>query len=108
MTEVSLLSFSLDLHVLSTPLAFILSQDQTDDQIDAFFMCSGYPNANVTELSLMGKIDVISIDDEHVWMLLEKYPFYAGYATPDDQYKLGHPVSSVAVMSMLGRLRWTV
>ena len=26
-----------------------------DDQIDAFFMCSGYPNANVTELSLTGK-----------------------------------------------------
>lgn len=76
-----------------------------DDQIDAFFMCSGYPNANVTELSLTGKIDVISIDDEHVWMLLEKYPFYAGYATPDDQYKLGHPVSSVAVMSMLVALK---
>ena len=72
-----------------------------DDQIDAFFMCSGYPNANVTELSLTGRIDVISIDDEHVGMLLEKYPFYAAFTTPDDQYKLGHPVTSVAVMSML-------
>ena len=76
-----------------------------DDQIDAFFMCSGYPNANVTELSLTGKIDVISIDDGHIWLLLEKYPFYAEYATPDDQYKLGHPVSSVAVMSMLVALK---
>lgn len=72
-----------------------------DDQIDAFFMCSGYPNANVTELSLTGRIDVVSIDDEHVGMLLEKYPFYAAFTTPDDQYKLGHPVTSVAVMSML-------
>lgn len=72
-----------------------------DDQIDAFFMCSGYPNANVTELSLTGKIDVVSIDDEHVKLLLEKYPFYAPFTTPDDQYKVGHPITSVAVMSML-------
>lgn len=72
-----------------------------DDQIDAFFMCSGYPNANVTELSLMGKIEVISIDDEHLKLLQEKYPFYAPFTTPDDQYNLGHPVTSVAVMSML-------
>ena len=28
-TEVSIMSFSLDLHVLGTPPAFILSQDQT-------------------------------------------------------------------------------
>lgn len=72
-----------------------------DDQIDAFFMCSGYPNANVTELSLMGKIEVLSIDDEHLKLLQEKYPFYAPFTTPDDQYNLGHPVTSVAVMSML-------
>ncbi len=72
-----------------------------DDQIDAFFMCSGYPNANVTELSLTGRIEVISIDDEHLKLLEEKYPFYAPFTTPDDQYSLGHPVTSVAVMSML-------
>ena len=75
-----------------------------DEQIDAFFMCSGYPNANVTELSLTGKIDVVSIDDEHVKLLLEKYPFYAEYTTPDDQYKVGRPITSVAVMSMLAAL----
>ena len=72
-----------------------------DGQIDAFFMCSGYPNANVTELSLTGKIEVISIDDEHLAKIAEKYPFYAPFTTPDDQYNLGHPVTSVAVMSML-------
>lgn len=72
-----------------------------DEQIDAFFMCSGYPNANVTELSLTGKIDVISIDEEHLKLLVEKFPFYAPFTTPDDQYNLGHPVTSVAVMSML-------
>lgn len=72
-----------------------------DGQIDAFFMCSGYPNANVTELSIVGNIEVISIDDEHIAMLQEKYPFYAPFTTPDDQYNIGHPVKSVAVMCML-------
>lgn len=72
-----------------------------DDQIDGFFMCSGYPNSNVTELSLNGEIEVVSIDDEHLAKLLEKYPFYTAFTTPDDQYSLGHPVTSVAVMSML-------
>ncbi len=72
-----------------------------DGQIDGFFMCSGYPNANVTELSLTGKIDVLSIDEEHLKLLGEKYPFYAPFTTPDDQYNLGHSVTSVAVMSMM-------
>lgn len=72
-----------------------------DGQIDGFFMCSGYPNSNVTELSLRGKIDLVSIDDEHMKILTEKYPFYAPFTTPDDQYNLGHKVTSVSVMSML-------
>ncbi|MDF3004274.1 MAG: transporter solute receptor, family [Oscillospiraceae bacterium] len=72
-----------------------------DGQIDGFFMCSGYPNSNVTELSLNGNIDVLTIDQEHIDKLLEKYPFYASFTTPDDQYNLGHPVTSVAVIAML-------
>lgn len=72
-----------------------------DGQIDGFFMCSGYPNSNVTELSLNGNIEVLTIDEEHLKILLDKYPFYAEFTTPDDQYNLGHPVTSVAVMSML-------
>lgn len=72
-----------------------------DGQIDGFFMCSGYPNSNVTELSLRGKIDLISIDEEHLKILTDKYPFYAPFTTPDDQYNLGHKVTSVSVMAML-------
>lgn len=72
-----------------------------DGQIDGFFMCSGYPNSNVTELSLNGNIEVLSIDADHMQKLLKDYPFYESYTTPDDQYNLGHSVTSVAVMSML-------
>lgn len=72
-----------------------------DGTFDAMFLCSGYPNANVTELSLTGKIDVISIDDEHMAKLLEKYPFYSSFTPAEDAYTLGHVPTSVAVKCML-------
>ena len=72
-----------------------------DGTFDAMFMCSGYPNGNVTELSLTGKIEVLTIDQEHLDMLVEKYPFYSVFTTETDEYNLGHEITSVAVMSML-------
>lgn len=72
-----------------------------DGTFDCMFLCSGYPNANVTELSLNGNVDVLSIDDEHMAMLLEKYPFYSKFVASGEDYNLGHEVTSVAVQSML-------
>ena len=72
-----------------------------DGTFDAMFLCSGYPNANVMELSLSKKINVLSIDTEHLNMLIEKYPFYAAFTTQTDDYNLGHPTTSVAVKCML-------
>lgn len=72
-----------------------------DGTFDAMFMCSGYPNSNVTELSLNGKIDLVSIDDEHMETLLKEYPYYSSFTTKTDEYNLGHEVTSVAVKCML-------
>jgi len=72
-----------------------------DGTFDAMFMCSGYPNSNVVELSLNKNIEVVSIDDEHMAMLLEQYPFYESFTTETDDYSLGHPITSVAVKCML-------
>ncbi|MDO4493812.1 MAG: TAXI family TRAP transporter solute-binding subunit [Clostridia bacterium] len=74
-----------------------------DGTFDAMFMCSGFPNNNVVELSLTGKIDVLSIDAEHMAILLEQYPFYAEFtpATAKEDYSLDHELTSVAVKSML-------
>ncbi|MCC8060615.1 MAG: TAXI family TRAP transporter solute-binding subunit [Clostridiales bacterium] len=72
-----------------------------DGTFDGMFMCSGYPNSNVTELSLNGNIELVSIDDEHMATLLNDYPFYASFTTETDEYNLGHSVTSVAVKSML-------
>ncbi len=72
-----------------------------DGTFDAMFMCSGFPNSNVVELSLNGNIEVLSIDDEHMDKLLAEYPYYASFTTETDDYNLGHPITSVAVKSML-------
>ena len=72
-----------------------------DGTFDAMFLCSGYPNANVMELSLSKKINVLSIDPEHLEVLLKQYPFYSAFTTATDEYTLGHPITSVAVKCML-------
>lgn len=80
-----------------------------DGTFDAMFLCSGYPNGNVTELSLTGNIELVSIDDEHMALLLEKYPFYSEFTTDiseKDDYNLGHSVTSVAVKCMLVCADW--
>ena len=72
-----------------------------DGTFDAMFMCSGYPNSNVTELSLNGNIELVTIDQEHMDILLKDYPYYSSFTTETDEYNLGHPITSVAVKSML-------
>ncbi len=72
-----------------------------DGTFDAMFLCSGFPNGNVMELSLNKNIDVLSIDDEHMRILLDKYPYYARFETPSDDYNVGHAITSVAVKCML-------
>lgn len=72
-----------------------------DGTFDAMFMCSGYPNSNVVEMSLGGKIDVLSIDDEHLKVLTEQYPFYSAFDPEDNEYNLDHNLVSVAVKCML-------
>ena len=72
-----------------------------DGTFDAMFMCSGYPNSNVVEMSLNGKIDVISIDQEHLDILTKEYPFYSVFQPTDNEYDLDHELTSVAVKSMM-------
>lgn len=72
-----------------------------DGTFDGMFLCSGFPNGNVTELSLGGNIEVVTIDDEHLAKLVEEYPYYSAFTTETDEYNLGHSVTSVAVKCML-------
>ncbi len=72
-----------------------------DGTFDGMFLCSGYPNSNVTEMSLNNNIDLVSIDDEHMEILLKDYPFYSSFTPETDEYNLGHSITSVAVKCML-------
>lgn len=70
-----------------------------DGQIDCMFLCSGYPNGNVTELSLSGKIEMLSLDEEHLATILADNPYYVSFPVTD-AYEMGADVQAVAVMSM--------
>ncbi len=72
-----------------------------DGTFDGMFLCSGYPNGNVQELSLTGKIEVLTIDQEHLDILVKDYPYYSAFTTETDEYNLGHESTSVAVKCML-------
>ena len=72
-----------------------------DGTFDGMFLCSGFPNNNVVELSLNNNIEVLSLDEEHLAKILEQYPFYESFTTDSDDYNLGHPITSVAVKSMM-------
>ena len=72
-----------------------------DGTFDGMFLCSGYPNGNVQELSLTGKIEVLTIDQEHLDILVKDYPYYSAFTTETDEYNLGHEITSVAVKCML-------
>lgn len=75
-----------------------------DGVFDGMFLCSGFPNGNVIELSLNHGIELVSIDDEHMQILLKKYPYYSKFTTETDEYNLGHSVTSVAVKCLLACL----
>ena len=72
-----------------------------DGTFDAMFMCSGYPNGNVVDMSLSGNIDVLSIDQEHLDALTAQYPFYSAFTPETNEYDLDHELTSVAIKSML-------
>lgn len=72
-----------------------------DGQIDGFFMSSGYPNSNVTELSLNGNIEVLNIDEEHMKKLLDLYPFYTEFFAEKDEYNLGYLPVTVGTPAIL-------
>lgn len=71
-----------------------------DGQIDCMFLCSGYPNGNVTELSLTGKVEMLSLDQEHLEMILAANPYYVSFPV-EDAYEMGQDIEAVAVMSMM-------
>ncbi len=71
-----------------------------DDKIDAFFCVAGAPTTAIVELATSNDINILEVDDEHVDVLVQKYPFYTKYAVPGNSYKgVSEDKQTVAVVA---------
>lgn len=68
-----------------------------DGKIDAAFITAGAPTTAVTSLSTSKDIYLISIDAEHMAVLLENCPYYNENVISADTYGLEEDVTTVAV-----------
>ena len=68
-----------------------------DGKIDAAFIVAGAPTTAVTSLATSKAVNVISIDDEHIKILLEQSPYYSEATIPADAYETESDIKTVAV-----------
>lgn len=69
-------------------LSFSESADSYKDKhIDGFLFVSGIPNAAIQDITATSELKFISIPDDVIKKLIEKYPFYTEYVIPAGTYK---------------------
>ena len=69
--------------------------------LDAAFVTAGIPNPAIMELSAMTEVVLVTIPDEKVAALVEKYPFYSSLQVPDDAYEAMNGGQTVTVLATL-------
>ena len=86
-----------DLELL--PLGFAeAAQALQEKTIDAFFVTVGTPNKGMMDLFAAREIAILSLEEEKIEKLLEKYPFYTRYTLDENDYSfLTEPVNTVAI-----------
>lgn len=72
-----------------------------DGNIDAAFLSAGFPTAAIQDIAAQHKVKVLSIDEDKVKELVEKYPYYTKITIPKDVYGQAEDAVSVSVMAML-------
>lgn len=69
-------------------LSFSESSDSYKDKhIDGFLFTSGIPNAAIQDITATSELKFVSIPDDIVKNLTEKYPFFTEYIIPAGTYK---------------------
>ena len=68
-----------------------------DGQIDAAFVVAGAPTTAVTDLASGRKINVVSLDEEHINKLIEASPYYSKSVIAKDVYGTDADATTVAV-----------
>ncbi len=84
-------------------LSFAESADAYKDKhIDSFFVTAGIPNASIQDIAAMNPVSLVSLTDEQIAGLIEKYPFFVEYTIPANTYNgQTSDVKTVAVLATL-------
>ncbi len=59
------------------------------------------PNTAIQEVSLQNKIKVLSLEEDKVKALIDKYPYYTKFMIPKDVYKTEQDSTTVAIKATL-------
>lgn len=84
-------------------LSFAESADAYKDKhIDGFVFVSGIPNAAIQDITATSELKFVSLSDDVINKIVEKYPFYTPYTIPAGTYKgQDADVKTVAVNATL-------
>ena len=72
-----------------------------DGKIDAAFVVAGAPTVAVSTLATTHDVRLVSIDDEHIDILLESSPYYSPYTISADVYGTDEDCQTVAVGAVI-------
>ena len=71
-------------------------------QIDAFLVTAGIPNSAIQDISTQHRIKILSLADDKIAQLTQRYPFFAPVTIPPNTYKgQTEAVKTVAVSATL-------
>ncbi len=72
-----------------------------DGKIDAAFVVAGAPTTAITDLCTAKQVYLVSLDDEHINILLEQSPYYAVHTIPEGTYTGVGETKTVAVEAVV-------
>ncbi len=72
-----------------------------DGKIDAAFIVAGAPTTSVTSLATSRKVRLVSLDEEHIKILLNKSPYYSTYTVDKATYNMDADAQTVAVGALI-------
>lgn len=76
-----------------------------DGSLDAYVVVAGMPTTAIVETSLTNKIHLLSIDDEHLKILTDKYAFFTPVTIGTEVYGTKEEAKSVAVYAAVAALK---
>ncbi|XEC97239.1 TAXI family TRAP transporter solute-binding subunit [Paenibacillus tarimensis] len=72
-----------------------------DGNIDAAFITAGTPTGAIEALKASKPVTIVTISDEKIKEISEKYPYYTEFSLPKDVYGTEADAKTVAVQAML-------